>query len=279
MGRLRALAALFLKQLIRRKLLWVIVALLAGMMLINYLVVRQMDQLVGRGESYDVATRRAAVELESYAEPVRACGIVLVLLASALVAPASRKDGTTQFALSFGVSRIELAVAQFAALAVFVGVSVLILHVGYVIAALRVHGMSVTEAEWAWLWLLVPLLLLAAAVFALSLRWPAIVTYVIFLGIVFLAVPLVEAVLAHADWAKHAPVFVTRLVDNVELLYPKAFSLVLWPHLSPRGSAEGPPYPHWGWLIIHTLLSTAFWVALGTWAYLRHELGSRMPTK
>jgi ABC-type transport system involved in multi-copper enzyme maturation permease subunit len=274
------LVRLFWQQLIRRKSLWIVVALVGVVLLINGIIQSQMREMVEQGVRYDIATRRAAQSLESFASQIRWGAIVLALVVGALVAPPSRRDGTTQFVLTLSVSRSRLALAQYGALATFILVGTLVVHVGYMFAAYHVGVMRVSEALLAWPSLLVPCLLIASASFSLSLTRPALLVYGILLGIPYLALPVIEMYVG--TWKESVflalRLFAARGIDNLDLLFPRLAALVIWPRLA-LPTPERPPFPAWGLEALHGLAATAFWVVIGLWAYRRHDFGSRIPTK
>ena len=271
------LTLLFLKQLIRRRWLWIVIVLFAGMMLINYMVQSRMEEALGQGMSYDIATRQAASTLKSYAEQIRTYSVFLILIVSALVAPASRKDGTSQFVLTLSVSRFKLALSQYAALSLFVLTSVLIVHGGYVIAALKLGFMSAVEIAFAWVFLLIPLMLYSAVVFSFSLAHSAIVTYLIFIAIPYILLGLAEFGIKQS--ADSIPMFIVKFINNLGLLFPRIDDLILWPKLSPGIVFKDPPFPDWTWQIVHTVLTSLFWISLGFWFYRNYDFGSRIATK
>jgi hypothetical protein len=265
MRRSLALVRLFWQHLIRRKSLWVVVALVGMVLLINATIQSQMKAMIEEGVRYDIATRRAAAALDRYAEQIRQGAVMLVVVVAALIAPASRKEGTTQFVLTLSVSRLKLAAAQFGALAVFVLLGTLVVHAGYHAAAYRLGILKIPEALFGWAVFLVPLLLLAA---------------VILLGVPNLALPLLSAFVG--SWSVRVPelarYLAARVIDNAGLLFPRVETLIVWPGLW-FGMPERPPYPAWGWEATHQLCVVGLWVVIGLWAYRRYDFGSRIPMK
>ena len=280
MQRYLSLVRLFWQHLIRRKSLWVVVALVGMVMLINATIQSQMKEMLEEGVRYDIATRRAAVALDRYAEQIRGGAVLLVVVVAALIAPASRKEGTTQFVLTLSVSRLRLAAAQFGALALFILLGTLVVHAGYTVAAYRLGILRAPQALFGWAVFMAPLLLLASASFALSLTRPALVVYAILLGVPNLALPLLSAFVA--NWSVRVPELVrflsARLIDNAGLLFPRVETLVVWPSLW-FAVPERPPYPAWGWEVLHQLAVVGLWVMVGLWAYRRYDFGSRIPLK
>jgi len=274
-GGLRALSGLFLRQLEHRKSLWLIVGLVAVMILVGYFVDRSMQTALEQGESYDVATRRARTALSSYTEQVKGYAVALVMLTAALIAPAARRDGTAQFVMGLSVSRYRLAAAQATALALFLAAAVFVMHCGYAIAARKVDPLTPLELALGWVGLLVPLLLMAATVFSLSLSKPAAVSWIVLLGLPYLALPLAEALMS--QFPERTTVRLEYLVDNLQMLFPSHQDVVVWPRLS-LGLATSPA-AHWGLEWTHACLASLFWVALGLWMYRNLDLGSRTPTR
>ena len=271
------LTSLFLKQLIRRKSLWIVFIIFAGMVSINYMIQSRMDEAIGQGISVDIATRQAASALESFAGQVRWSSVFLILIVSALVAPQARKDGTTQFVMTLSVNRLRLAFSQYMALSVLVFASVLIVHVGYVIAAQKLGIITIAEMAFSWVFLLIPLMLFSAVIFSFSLSHSTIVTYIVFMAIPYLAIGLAEA--GVHQWAEHVPMVLVRFVDNVELLFPKMEGLIIWPKLTFGVVSKTPPFPNWTWQIVHTVFASLFWILLGFWFYRHYDFGSRTATK
>ena len=110
------LVRLFLRDLVRRRLFWILAFVALGGAALNYWAVRSIDQTMGNGDTWGMASRRAASGVENLASTLRAWAAFFVVLLAAQVAPESRRNGTTQFVLSMGVRRDTLAFAQFAAL-------------------------------------------------------------------------------------------------------------------------------------------------------------------
>lgn len=276
----RSLVWLFWQQLIRRKSLWIVVALAGVVLLINFVIAAQMKGMLEEGVRYDIATRKAAAALDSYAGQVRQWSVVLVLVVGALVAPPARKDGTTQFVLTLSVSRRRLALAQFGALALLIVAGALVVHAGFAVASYRLGVLNLREASLSWLFLLVPLLLWATTSFSLSLTRPALLVYAILLGIPYLLLPLLAAFIG--SWSTRVPetvrLLASRVVDNWSLLFPDVATLIAWPR-AVFPTAVRPPWPTWPWEGLHALAAIGFWVAIGFWTYRRFDFGSRTPTK
>lgn len=277
-----SLVGLFLQQFIRRKSLWVLLAIAAGAVLLNFRIASEMNQMLGQGVRYDIVTHKAAGLLDSWLAEVRGILLTAALIVGAMVAPASRRDGTTQFLLMLSVGRLRLALAQFAALAACITIATLLVHAGYQYAAVRVGIFQPAEAWLAWLPLLVILLALAATSFALSLTRSFVVVYGLLRGIPDLLLPLLQAMVALASRQEYLPDGVltpmAHALENAAQLFPRLDELVAWPHLFVP-VAERPPFPALGVEAIHSLAAVALWIVLGLWAYRRYDFGSRLPTK
>jgi hypothetical protein len=272
---LRGLVGVFLRDLVRRRMLWVIVLATLGVLAANYGIQRSMDRAIGEGASWDTATRRASADLERLAAQVRDWLPVTIVLLAAIVAPESRRNGTTQFALSCGVRRSEVAAAQFAALSVILGVVIAIVHLGFAVPGITTGTMSPTEAAAGWVGLLIPLFALAAAVFCLSLTATVIETYLVFLGLPFVMRTIPNIVGGFPSWL---PRPVVAAIDNSSLLFPEVEALAPWPHLS-YGKDSGLPHADWHWPAAHLSVVILFWLVAGLWRYRRHDFGSRAAVK
>jgi hypothetical protein len=280
MRRYLGLVLLFWQHLIRRKSLWIVVALLGALTLINALIQSQMTGMLEQGVRYDIATRRAAASLDGYVQQIRGAAALLVVIVAALVAPASRKEGTSQFVLTLAVSRFRMAAGQFGALALFIALGTLVVHAGYCVAAYRLGILGPAEALGGWPLLLVPLLLAATSSFSLSLTRPPAVVYALLIVIPYVALPLLA--LFVSSWSTDVPAWIrlvsARFIDNAGLLFPDVGPLIAWPKL-PLATSDRPPIPAWGWETAHQVAAVAFWVTAGLWAYRRYDFGSRIPTK
>ncbi|MGO9836808.1 MAG: hypothetical protein ACLP1X_21655 [Polyangiaceae bacterium] len=270
-----ALVRVFVRDLVRRRLLWVLALLTIGGVLVNYWTLHSIEEATGNGATWDMATKRAASGLDELASTVRGWTAFLVIALGAQVAPESRRNGTTQFVLSLGVRRDVLAAAQFVALALILTSGIFILHIGLSIAGLRTGAMSVHEALLAWPMLLATSLCAGAAVLAVSLTSSAIETYLIFIGIPAIANML--PMLAHG-FPHHFPQSLAVAWDNVMLLFPDPSELVSWPHTS-FGRVDGYWLGTLAWPTAHACLAVGFWIVLGLWRQRRHDFGSRAALK
>jgi hypothetical protein len=230
------------------------------------------------GLTYDMATRQVSDRLKSLFSSIRVYTGIFVFIVSALVAPGSRKNGTTQFVLSFQISRTKLALAQFTALCLFITAAVLILHLGLGIMAFHLKTIGMKDLLFGWVTFLVPVLMVAASGFSLSLSLSPITVYLILGGIPVFVLSLTESLFS-GKLAAWIPVPVARLVDNVALLFPNPGSFLYWPRLTAGLSVTAPPYPLWSWALLNFLFATVFWVGLGYTLYLSHNIGSRQVMK
>lgn len=269
------LMTLALRDLVRRKMLWLFVILAIALASANYASTRALEQMLGNGQTWETATRRAASELESLAATIRTWFPVLVVLIAGQLAPETRRNGTAQFVLSTGVSRNAFAAAQLAALALFLAIATAILHLGFGIASYRVNGMTASEIALTWPLFFVPLLALAACVFALSLTASTIETYLVFLG-----VPVVTRLVPGymGGFPKWTPRAVVRAVENLASFFPDISHVTRWPHLDYRDS-ELLIRAEWKSHAAQLVLVTLFWILLGLWRQRRHDFGSRTALK
>jgi hypothetical protein len=267
-----SLVVLFLRDLVRRRMPWILAILALAFVAINYWAMGAVEQSVSVGETWSVATRRSSAELDDLASVVRSFASFVVILFAGQVAPESRRNGTAQFVLSLGVRRDVLAAAEFTAAAIALAIGTLIVHVGFSIPALRTGGVTWTDAAFGWPGLLLPLLGVAAAAFAWSLTASPFETYLVFVCIPLLA----HALPAFAQgFPKGFPSWGVRGSDNLGLLFPDVSPLLAWPHAS-FGPGTGVAFV---WSVAHVLCATAFWVALGTFRHRRHDFGSRAALK
>lgn len=272
-----SLVKIFLSQLIRSKVLWMICAVITAMVLLNIYYQSQIGEWLEGGMTYDMATRKAANRLNSLAEQVKSYSVLLVILVSALVAPASRKNGTTQFVLSLQVSRLKLFIAQYAALAIFITSAVLITHIGFGIVGFYIGSIGILELFAGWISLLIPLLVIAAVSFSLSTAFSAIAVYIALFGFPFLLLPLFDTLM---HWkGKLIPVQIARFIDNFGFIFPDPEFLMFWPRLSPKFITTDPPFPIYTWSILNFIFSAAFWILLSYYFYSNYNIGSRQALK
>jgi hypothetical protein len=270
-----ALVAMFLRDLLRRRLFWALVILTVAILGINYWTAHVMEDAMGTGETFDIASRRAASRLQGLSSFLRGWIPFVVTLLSAQVAPEARKNGTTQFVLSVGVRREVLAGAQLAALFILIGSALGILHVGFAAAGLKTGYLGPRDVVLGWISLVVPMLALATSVFALSLTASAIETYLAFIGVPLLVRTLPAQV---HGFPRTFPRALVHAIENISLLFPEPETLVTWP-LASFGASTGEPRPHVFWPAAHLVAIVAFWLTLGLWLQRRHDFGSRTALK
>ncbi len=269
------LVRLCLRDLARRRFLWGLVVVGVALLAVAYWSSSSIENAIGQGQSFTTAARQATARLDSLAGAVREALYIGVVLLAAQVAPESRKNGTTQFVLTFGVSRETLAAAQLFALALVVSVATFTVHAGFGVAYGYAHSAVPRDLELGGLVLLAPMLAGAACSFAVSLTAGSIETYLLFLGVPFVGRSIPEWM---GTSVQHVPLAIVRLVDNVTTLFPPFAALAPWPHLAPPRS-EGGPFAQWGWPIAQAVLATAFWIVLGAVRLRRHDFGSRTAAK
>jgi hypothetical protein len=246
--------------------------LLLVMLAINYYVQQEFRFSLESGERYDIASRRAVGMLEGYAAAIREFLIVAMVILATLVAPESRRNGTTQFVLSIPVSRLRVALAQFAALGILLGLLVLVLHVGFCLTAWEYQALEPLEMGTSWLFLLLSCLLLVIPVFAISTVSSVIATLILFL---VLPHALEVAVLGVTTVRSLDPGLLVGLLENIRMLFPRMEQLLFWPQLPAPGPSGLALAPEWGWLVLHELAVACFWSLLGYWLYRNHDFGSR----
>lgn len=264
-----AFVVMFIRDLVRRRMVWVILFVIIAMLGLNELMRSVMEQSLESGDSYDIATRKAVSGLERIGLSIRQWLPIAVALIALQLAPESRKNGTTQFVLSLGVSRIRVALAQYAALCVFLLSIVLIVHVGYCISGFRIGAVTAAEFAGAWLTLTGSVLVLAAVVHALAMTLSGVeVVLVLFVVPLFAAMfpQLTSTLKIEANW-------LVVMLDNVNLFYPNPNALVTWPHLAFKANVQ------WQWPLIHRIFAASFWLLFGYWLLRYHDFGSRTAAK
>jgi hypothetical protein len=264
---------LYLRDLSRRRLVWILALLLLGGAALNYWASRSIDQAIGEGATWAMATRGTASGLDDLASTFRSWSAFAVMILAAQVAPESRRNGTTQFILSCGIGRDMLAAAQFAALALLIASATLVVHIAFSIAGLKAGAMSSGDAAMAWPLLLLPMIGVAAAVLGVSLTMSAIETYFLFLG-----VPLLTRILPTLmhGLPQGLPMWIVRAIDNVALFFPDATAVVFWPHAT---SGKTLARSALAMSAVHGAMATAFWIVLGLYRHRRHDFGSRTAGK
>jgi len=271
-----ALTVLFLRDLVRRRMLWFLVVVGAGTLAFNYFLAREVGSLVEAGRSYDLAVSQASAVFHQFTRTLLPKIMLVAAALAVMVAPESRRNGTTQFVLSVPLRRRSLALSQFSAIAVFVILSVLIAHVGIAFGGWRIGAVSGEQAALSWLGLLVPVLAVVAVVFALSLVFSVPATLLVFAG-----VPLLLGVLKSGIQQTGLLKFplVVRILEQATFLFPRPENLVVWPRMPTEMFHLGPPVPDWRLLAAHEICALLFWFVLGAWLYRRHNFGSRTALK
>ncbi len=271
------LVKIFFKQLIRSKALWIISGLLLVMVLLIFFYESNMQEWLGSGMTYDMATGKASNQLKNLSNSIVSYSILFIIIISALIAPGSRKNGTTQFVLCMQVSRLKLALAQFSALSIFVCIATLIIHIGFAITAIKVSLIGFPELFLAWIPFLATLLVASAISFSLSTGFSTIATYIILFGIPKILLPLIQELMVwKGQWI---PVPVARLFDNLAMLFPDPKNIIFWPFLSPQMDIISPPYPLWTWCLLNYSFGALFWILVGFYCYSGNNIGSRQVLK
>ncbi len=271
-----SLIALFIRDLLRRRILWFLVTLIAAMVAFNYLLAQNSATAVEGGASADAALHQAAATFDQWIAYILPRIMVVGVVMAVLIAPESRRNGTTQFVLSVPMKRRSLAFTQFASIAVFISIAYMIIHFGVAIGGWRVGTVGLAEAAGAWVTLVIPALAVSAVVFALSLVFSLAATLVLCLAIPSGLVVLTEAVRQAEAFDPTVPL---KMLEHAAFLFPAWENLIFWPRLPTEALNMGPATPGWGWLLAHEVLVVAFWVMLGSWLYLRHDFGSRTALK
>ncbi len=277
MNSIFTLTAIYIRQLQRSKSTWIVLLIFAGMFIINYYVQSRFEEALKDGVSYDVATRQASSALKQLTDQIRGYSVMLIIIISALIAPESRKNGTTQFVISLSVNRFKLALSQFLALSVFVILSVFIIHIGYIITASNLGIINYSEMLFSWVYLLFPLLIQSAVIFSFSISFSAIETYIVFLGVPYVVIELLN--FGFSEISDYVPMLFIRFADNLRLLYLNVQDIIFWPRLSHGAVITDPPFPDWTWMTVHIVFSASFWILLGLWFYRNHDFGSRTAVK
>src|SRR5436190_17897814 len=99
-----SLVGLYIKDLIRRKMVWLVVLLTLAVVVLNYWTLRSIQD-VPRELTVEAATGRAAERLREIASVFRGWMVFAAVILGAIVAPESRRNGTSQFVLSLGIHR------------------------------------------------------------------------------------------------------------------------------------------------------------------------------
>jgi ABC-type transport system involved in multi-copper enzyme maturation permease subunit len=267
-----SLVSLFLRDLIRRRTLWVLATILAGVVAFNLYISDQTQQFEQANRVASTVGPQLAGSFTQLAEAIHYFVLLFVSLLALLVAPESRRNGTTQFLLTLPISRGRIARAQLAAIAILIGASVLILHVGIGYGGWRIGAMSATELWLSWIPLLVMCLLQALPVFALSTSMSATATLIIILVVPILLAVTANALAAFRSIDATLPI---RLIEHARFLFPDLSSLLAWPRVWLSYQVGDVPATSLRLLFVHQLCAVAFWTLAGLLRYRRYEFGSR----
>jgi ABC-type transport system involved in multi-copper enzyme maturation permease subunit len=269
MNAFKSLVELFLRDLVRRRMVWIIIVALGVMFWFTELMRNTVEEALQNGESYDIATRKAISQLASIGDNIRHWLPLVAAVLALQLAPESRRNGTTQFVLSQGVGRVRLALAQYVALCLFLLAIVLIVHAGYFIAGMRLGAVSVSELALSWITLTATVFLLAAMIHAMAMTLSPIEVVLLLLAIPMLAHSLPQMTSSLSNrWT-----WLLTLSDNITLLYPKVDAMLPWPHLWFDARV------HWSWSLAHGVLASTFWIVLGYWLLRHQDVGSRTAIK
>jgi ABC-type transport system involved in multi-copper enzyme maturation permease subunit len=266
---LSALTRVFLQDLVRRKILWLFLAAIVAVVALSGLAQSSFEDSIGHGESMDMATRRAKGLLDKYAEMIRSSLLFVGFAVGVQMAPEARKNGTTQFALSLGVSRVGVAVAQFTALALFSSGLVLIIHVGFCVAGFAYLDLSIEDVALAWWPIWFHAMGATLAAFSLSMTMSVIESLLVLAGIPFLLLVL------RNSWEKLgvSDELVVRWGESASLLFPDMTFTVSWPYL------RHPVAGDFRWYVVHEVLVLLLWLTVGYWRLRAHQYGSRTAVK
>jgi hypothetical protein len=274
----KTLTVIFLRQMKQSKALWIIFGIALFIIIYDFYSQSRIKESMAMGMSYDVATRQAVGKIREFSDELKNYMVILVFVASALVAPASRKNGTTQFVLSLHVSRMKLALAQFTALSIYVTAAVLIIHTGFGVMAIKTGFIGIPDLLFGWIPLLMTLLMVSVVSFCLSLNLSSISVYLIFLFIPG-SLSAIRREYFTTTWGAATPVPIARMIDNLIFLFPSPDSFLYWPFANPGLRVLGPPYPLWFWPITSFVFITLFWVSLSYCFYRKMNIGSRQVLK
>lgn len=272
MNSLPRLIGLFLRDMLHRRYIYLVIipTILFGLYLAVYFLA--LDEK----EQEEINPALMSQALNELADQSRSIMVFLAFFAAATAAPASRKNGTLQFVLSLGASRMKLALAQLIALSIFLFSFVFVLQVGFFITGFGADYLSLLELATGWI-LLWPVIILAGLpIFALSLTRNAAESLGLYLGVNYLALAL------HAMGhflGKDFPAWAKPPLENILLLFPDYSQFIFWPHFPDAERIGVRLGDHPSLMATHLLLVTAFWVILGLFFYHRHNFGTRPETK
>jgi len=267
-----SLVSLFLRDLVRRRALWVLVTILAGVVAFTLYI---SDQTTVTRPGNDLGLGNVDQLVGSFAQLAQALHyfvLLFVTLLALLVAPESRRNGTTQFLLTLPISRGRVARAQFAAAALLIAASVSILHLGIGYGGWRIGAVSGFELCLSWVPLLALCLLQALAVFALSTSMSATATLVLMIVVPILLAVSVQSLAAFRTVDTTLPI---RLLEHARFLFPDMSGLLAWPRVWLSYDLGQVPATSSLLMLAQQGCAVAFWTAVGLLRYRRFEFGSR----
>lgn len=272
MNSLRRLVELFLRDMLHRRYIFLLIVptVLFGLYLVVYFLAMNQQEQEALG------TQEMCEGLNYLADQTRQIIMLLAMVAAASVAPASRKNGTLQFVLSLGASRLKMALAQFLALTVFLFSFVLVLQVCFYIAGFGAGCLTLFELLTGWTLLWLPIVIGGLAVFSLSLTRNAMESLGIYLGIHYLLLALHAIGYYTKD---RFPAWLMTLTENALLLFPNYHDFIFWPHFPGHDALRARLGEHPALIGVHLVLAAAFWIVLGLYLYHRGNFGTRTETK
>jgi len=268
----RALVGLFVRDLVRRRLLWVLTSIFAGVLAFNYYVTNQQQTLIEQGATPEQTTAAIAAAFEAVTRLLAAIVLPFATSLAVLVAPESRRSGATQFLLSVPVSRGRVAASQYGAVALLLAGVVAIMHVGLGYPAWRAGVMSGFELLVSWAPLLAVVLIQAAMVVALSTALSTSVTLITVLLVPFL-LWLGTRVLISLGGVDAT--LVIRLCEHAQFVFPHLGNALVWPRPFPVYDTGAVPRASALLSVAHEVASVSFWILLGLFLYRRSDVGTR----
>ena len=263
------LVRVFLHDLVRRRALWIVLAACVAMIAMAGMAGHAFDDAIREGESFDVATRQAQSQLNGYAERIRQGLLFVGLILGIQMAPEARKNGTTQFALSVGASRLQVAIAQFAALGTLLTALTFVLHAGFVLASWRYIDLQAAEMLLGWSTMWLRIMGGALTAFSLSMTLSGVEC----LLLLVLLPGVLSLLRASTRELALSNTFLSNLVENLPLLFSDMSFTAAWPRLTYKLPAT------FYWMSVHELIVALLWVSVGYWLLRRHQYGSRTAVK
>jgi ABC-type transport system involved in multi-copper enzyme maturation permease subunit len=268
----RILAWLFTRDLVRRRMLWILVVIVAGVLAFNFYVEDRSQAAENARNAAEEVRSTVAAAFDGLADSFRFAILPFVTFLSVLVAPEARRSGTTQFLLSVPISRRQVARGQFAALAGLLAVVLVVIHVGLGYPGWRVGAMGGFELAVSWAPLLIVALAQAAVVFLLSTTLSTAVTLMVVLIAPWLFTVATQVLLALDDPSLHVAV---RASEHARFLFPDLSGLVIWPRPWLVADTGDVPVTGYSLMLGHELLCIGFWSLLALLLYRRFNFGTR----